>query len=51
MVNLHYVRASEATDKLYALATGPDRRVYSYTAYIVNGVKFVSINWDIGRKT
>ena len=51
MVNLHYVGASKATDKLYALAASPDRRVYSYTACIMNGVKFVRINRDVGRKT
>ena len=51
MINLHYVGASEATDELYALAAGPDRRVYSYTACIMNGVKFFSINWDVGQKT
>lgn len=51
MVNLHYVGASEATDELYALAAGPDRRVYSYTACIVNGVRFVTINRDVGLKT
>ena len=38
------VGASEATDELYALAAGLDRRVYSYTVCIVNGVKFVTIN-------
>ena len=38
MVNLYYVEASKATDELYALAAGPNRRVYSYTACIVNGV-------------
>ena len=50
MVNLHYVGASKATDKLYALAAGLDRCVYFYTTCIVNGVKFVNINQDVGRK-
>ena len=50
MINLHYVEASKATNKLYVLTPSLDRRVYSYTAYIMNGVKFVSINWDVGQK-
>ena len=40
MNDLHYVGAPEAIDELYALANGPDIRVYSYTRYVVNGIKF-----------
>ena len=51
MLNKHFAGASEATDELYSLAIGLDGRVYSYSGYVVNDVKFVTANWDVNRKT
>ena len=44
---LYHENPSEVMDELYALSCGPDTRVNSYRAYIVNGVKFlVKLRYD-----
>ncbi|KAK3205708.1 hypothetical protein Dsin_019754 [Dipteronia sinensis] len=51
MTILYNKGSSEATNQLYALACGPDHRVKSYNACIVNGVRFHSIIRDDRRIT
>ena len=51
MLNKHSAGASEAIDELYSLVIGPDSQVYSYSGYVVNDVKFITINQDVSHKT
>ena len=48
---LYATRSGEVNDDLYALSCGPDRRVRTYTGYIVNGVKFLTKEVDDRRQT
>ncbi|XP_062085593.1 uncharacterized protein LOC133791692 [Humulus lupulus] len=41
----------EISDSMFALANMPDRRIFSYNGCIVNGVRYHTEIWDIGRIT
>ncbi|KAJ9538028.1 hypothetical protein OSB04_030761 [Centaurea solstitialis] len=49
--NLQLAESRECTEELLALAHGPDFNAYSYTACVVNGVRFVVHSRDIRRTT
>ncbi|KAJ9552450.1 hypothetical protein OSB04_016495 [Centaurea solstitialis] len=49
--NLQLAESPECTEELLALAHGPDLNAYSYTACVVNGVRFVVHSRDIRRTT
>ena len=51
MNDLHYIRAPEATNELYALANGPNTYVSSYTGCVVTEIKFQIKNQDVSHKT
>ena len=51
MKQLRHDGSNEATDQLYALALGPDFRARSYSACIVNGVRFHTRDRDSRRKS
>ncbi|KAL6551327.1 hypothetical protein OROMI_021815 [Orobanche minor] len=42
---------SDVNESLYSLACAPNRLVTKYTGYIVNGVRFLTIERDVRRKT
>ena len=51
MCHLKESNSAEATDEMVALASGPSDTVLSYSACVVNGVKYVVKKRDIRRKT
>ncbi|KAL3826143.1 hypothetical protein ACJIZ3_022172 [Penstemon smallii] len=44
MIKLRHHNSPKATDALYALACGPDICIKKYTGYIVNGIRFHTID-------
>lgn len=51
MCSLRLAGSEECTEELFSLAHGSDFNAYSYTACIVNGVRFVVHSRDTRRTT
>ena len=51
MQTLYMQKSPEATDELYALACGPDKRTRKYSSCIVNGVRFHIKSRDLRRRS